>query len=227
MKICSLKINSYKQFKDLELNLTYPIGHEKEGQALDKICIIGQSGTGKTNLLNIIKKSVVNFSELRSNSYLPFHQFSKNTSDASYITSKFTTQKNSLCETLFTNTASKITSAQDIKLLESEKKYFVGTDKTSYTSSNNQIKMTDSDRILLKGFNEHRKNIIKNGMEIYGVNGFENELKSIDLKILTLNKKYNTVSESIKQLKSENFIDRNIIDINAGNHNIFLIKTKQ
>ncbi len=57
------------QFKNLELELTYPNGHEKEGQPLDKICIIGQSGTGKTNLLNIIKKSVMDFSKLPTNIY--------------------------------------------------------------------------------------------------------------------------------------------------------------
>ena len=55
MKIISLNIKNYKQFTDLELDLTYPKGHDKEGEPLDKICIIGQSGTGKTNLLEIIR----------------------------------------------------------------------------------------------------------------------------------------------------------------------------
>ncbi len=55
MKIEYLEIKNYKQFTDLTLDLTYPRGHEKEGQPLDKICIIGQSGTGKTNLLKIIR----------------------------------------------------------------------------------------------------------------------------------------------------------------------------
>jgi ABC-type lipoprotein export system ATPase subunit len=55
MKIEYLEIKNYKQFTDLTLDLTYPKGHEKEGQPLDKICIIGQSGTGKTNLLEIIR----------------------------------------------------------------------------------------------------------------------------------------------------------------------------
>lgn len=56
MKIEKLEITDYKQFKDLKLDLTYPKGHQKEGKPLDKICIIGQSGTGKTNLLEIIRK---------------------------------------------------------------------------------------------------------------------------------------------------------------------------
>jgi len=60
MKISYLHIRNYKQFSDLELDLTYPKGHEKAGEPLDKICIIGQSGTGKTNLLYIITSSVRN-----------------------------------------------------------------------------------------------------------------------------------------------------------------------
>ncbi|MEK8015262.1 MAG: hypothetical protein VSS75_000235 [Candidatus Parabeggiatoa sp.] len=35
--------------------MTYPKGHKKEGMPLNKICFIGQSGTGKTSLLNIVK----------------------------------------------------------------------------------------------------------------------------------------------------------------------------
>jgi len=60
MKIEYLEIKNYKQFSDLTLNLTYPKGHEKEGKPLDKICIIGQSGTGKTNLLEIIVSLLMN-----------------------------------------------------------------------------------------------------------------------------------------------------------------------
>lgn len=55
MKINKIYLKGYNQFKDLEIDLTYPIGHEKEGQPLEKICFIGQSGTGKTSLLRLIK----------------------------------------------------------------------------------------------------------------------------------------------------------------------------
>ncbi|SFV57976.1 ABC transporter [hydrothermal vent metagenome] len=55
MKIEKVDITDYKQFKDLQLDLTYPKGHKKAGKPLDKICIIGQSGVGKTNLLKIIR----------------------------------------------------------------------------------------------------------------------------------------------------------------------------
>lgn len=60
MKVKSLFIKDYNQFKNFELDLTYPAGHPKAGQPLDKVCIIGQSGTGKTSLLLFLKK-VLNF----------------------------------------------------------------------------------------------------------------------------------------------------------------------
>lgn len=55
MKINKIYLKDYKQFKKLEIDLTYPKGHKKEGQPLDKVCFIGQSGTGKTSLLRLIK----------------------------------------------------------------------------------------------------------------------------------------------------------------------------
>jgi len=55
MKITQINIKDYNQFKNLILDLTYPQGHPKEGQALEKICLLGQSGTGKTSLLNVCK----------------------------------------------------------------------------------------------------------------------------------------------------------------------------
>jgi predicted ATPase len=54
MKIKGIHINDFRQFKDIHLDLTYPKGHEKEGKPLDKVCFIGQSGTGKTTLLKEI-----------------------------------------------------------------------------------------------------------------------------------------------------------------------------
>jgi AAA15 family ATPase/GTPase len=55
MKVAHLQLNNYNQFKNFELDLTYPTGHAKAGQPLDKVCIIGQSGTGKTSLLLFLK----------------------------------------------------------------------------------------------------------------------------------------------------------------------------
>lgn len=54
MKITKIYIKDFHQFKDFTLDLTYPNGHPKEGQPLDKICFIGQSGSGKTSILELI-----------------------------------------------------------------------------------------------------------------------------------------------------------------------------
>ncbi|MFB6453954.1 AAA family ATPase [Chitinophaga sp. Hz27] len=54
MKVRSITIPNLHHFKDLHIDLTYPKGHPKAGRALDKVCIIGQSGTGKTTLLKLI-----------------------------------------------------------------------------------------------------------------------------------------------------------------------------
>jgi len=40
------------------LDLTYPKGHELEGKPLKKVCFIGQSGTGKTTILDVIANSL-------------------------------------------------------------------------------------------------------------------------------------------------------------------------
>jgi len=54
MKISHIEIERFRQFQNFQLDLTYPAGHEKAGQALDKVCFIGQSGTGKTTLLELL-----------------------------------------------------------------------------------------------------------------------------------------------------------------------------
>ena len=54
MKVTRLEIKDFNQFRDLDIDLTYPKDHEKEGQPLEKVCFIGQSGTGKTTLLKLI-----------------------------------------------------------------------------------------------------------------------------------------------------------------------------
>jgi len=59
MKLTELHIRDYNQFEDFKLDLTYPEGHSKAGQALDKVCFIGQSGTGKTSLIELLIESVL------------------------------------------------------------------------------------------------------------------------------------------------------------------------
>lgn len=87
MKITGIEIDEYRQFKNIKFAFTYPEGHPKAGQPLDKVCFIGQSGTGKTTLLNIIwnffiinddgyqlyKKRQIN----RPNSLEPYRVFEK------------------------------------------------------------------------------------------------------------------------------------------------------
>jgi predicted ATPase len=62
MKITKIDITQYQQFKNFVLDLTYPEGHAKAGQPLDKVCFIGQSGTGKTTLLNLIEDFLIRMS---------------------------------------------------------------------------------------------------------------------------------------------------------------------
>jgi AAA ATPase domain len=60
MKIRKLNIKSYRHLENIDFDFTYPEGHAKVGQPLDKICIIGQSATGKTSVLELIKDNLVN-----------------------------------------------------------------------------------------------------------------------------------------------------------------------
>lgn len=66
-KLSKIKISKYIHFNNIEFDLTYPIGHEKEGLPLEKICLIGQSGTGKTNLLRLIKNIISSNSNKTAN----------------------------------------------------------------------------------------------------------------------------------------------------------------
>jgi predicted ATP-dependent endonuclease of OLD family len=59
MKISKLHIDSYRHLENLDFDFTYPKDfhiEEKRGKPLDKICFIGQSASGKTSLLEIIKE---------------------------------------------------------------------------------------------------------------------------------------------------------------------------
>jgi len=71
MKIARIELKDFNQFKHVTLDLTYPRGHEKDGEPLDKVCIIGQSGTGKTSLLRLIKWFVSRDNNIGENVRLP------------------------------------------------------------------------------------------------------------------------------------------------------------
>jgi len=191
MKISYLHIRNYKQFSDLELDLTYPKGHEKAGQPLDKICIIGQSGTGKTNLLDIIKKSTVDFSEQSTHSYLPFSEFVGKDTDDRYITTEFKLKKKYQAETLFTDRKSKIifkskqNKMSKYKIFEYEKNYFVSADRCSIEDTHQEIinykfdinKMSHEDKriydklinakieLVLESINEKKLSPVEEAME--------------------------------------------------------------
>lgn len=58
MKLQKLHIESYRHLQNVNFDFTYPEGHAKAGQPLDKICLIGQSATGKTSVLELIKDNI-------------------------------------------------------------------------------------------------------------------------------------------------------------------------
>lgn len=55
MKISKLHIDQFRHLENLDFDFTYQSG-ERKGEPLDKICFIGQSATGKTTLLELIKE---------------------------------------------------------------------------------------------------------------------------------------------------------------------------
>lgn len=70
MKITRLILGNYQQFKHLDIDLTYPKGHDRAGEPLDKVCFIGKNGTGKSTILNSIKSLLKNdssFLETKTN----------------------------------------------------------------------------------------------------------------------------------------------------------------
>ncbi|MCP4155838.1 MAG: AAA family ATPase [bacterium] len=71
MKLSRIKLTDYYQFKDLDIDLTYPQGHKKAGEPLDKVCFLGQSGTGKTTLLRLIKWFISQTRDIGENIDLP------------------------------------------------------------------------------------------------------------------------------------------------------------
>ncbi|RRJ90915.1 hypothetical protein EG240_07775 [Paenimyroides tangerinum] len=74
MKITNLHIEKYKHLENLEFDFTYQSG-EKKGQPLEKICFIGQSATGKTNLLELISNCLKYILEIEiiENKYISFN----------------------------------------------------------------------------------------------------------------------------------------------------------
>ena len=54
MKVASLLIQDLQGFSDFQLDLTYPEGHEKAGQAMSKVCFIGKNGSGRSRMIKLL-----------------------------------------------------------------------------------------------------------------------------------------------------------------------------
>ena len=242
MKISYLHIRNYKQFSDLELDLTYPGGHPKEGEPLDKICIIGQSGTGKTNLLDIIKKSTIDFSE---HSYLPFSEFVGKVTDDRYITTKFELFDGKNAETLFTVNKSHIhgelSNAKQIKesktatlplydeihFLDNEKIYFVSVIKDMEIKTEIFIDdslMSEDDKKRIDTANAKMNDLLIDANGDY--TRYEMELSILSDVIKSIKDRYkkSSVTNTLKNIKKQNFLDRFIVNINESNNSWKLLK---
>lgn len=54
MRLCNIFIHRHHHFRNFELDFTYPEGHPDAGKPLDRICLTGGNGTGKSLLLRLL-----------------------------------------------------------------------------------------------------------------------------------------------------------------------------
>ncbi len=248
MKVSYLHIRNYKQFSDLELDLTYPKGHPNEGKPLDKICIIGQSGTGKTNLLDIVKKSTVDFSEQDKNNYLPFSEFVGEDTDDKYIRTKFKLVDEKIVETLFTMDESKIHGKllnpipigekptarlplyDDFTFTEYEKNYFISAVKDvkkQIKLHNESIQMSQNNKERLLSLEDTMTNLLikangdftKYEMELDILNQQKNQIEDRYYKT-------KDIPQTLKNLKKKNFLNKYIVNINEETNSWKLLKER-
>jgi predicted ATP-binding protein involved in virulence len=66
MKIAQVFIQDLSNFNSFQLDLTYPEGHPKAGNALDKVCLIGPNGVGKSRLMSVLQDYLRNIIRFRS-----------------------------------------------------------------------------------------------------------------------------------------------------------------
>jgi predicted ATP-dependent endonuclease of OLD family len=195
MKIEYLEIKNYKQFSDLTLDLTYPKGHEKEGKPLDKICLIGQSGTGKTNLLNIIRDNK------NSNIKRVFTQEKISTFENIYF---YDVQKNYIDDKIWNKLKTKIDN--------------YGKEKLAYTSRLfNKVRKTPSyfEQSIkdIQQWEEEHENILEK---------MANDINSI-IKKFNLELKIDEDTNSYEELIFKDLSNQNIIkyqDVSTGTKNL-------
>ncbi|MDR2938088.1 MAG: AAA family ATPase [Prevotellaceae bacterium] len=60
MKLCKIIVKGFRRFDDVQFDLTYPEGHPLAGEPLDKVCLTGLNGTGKSTLLEILRSALSN-----------------------------------------------------------------------------------------------------------------------------------------------------------------------
>jgi predicted ATPase len=63
MRISKILIKSFQQFENFQLDLTHP----ETGEPLEKICLIGPNGTGKSTILGLILVNILNNLSQREN----------------------------------------------------------------------------------------------------------------------------------------------------------------
>ncbi|RYC67449.1 AAA family ATPase [Spirosoma sordidisoli] len=111
MKITGIEIGDYRQFKNIKFDFTYPEGHPKEGQPLEKVCFIGQSGTGKTTLLKMLREYsrylVYGLNNLLENGSL--YDLTEKEIPSGFL-------QNLAISSSFGNTSTKLTIPKDIKI---------------------------------------------------------------------------------------------------------------
>lgn len=208
MKIKHLNIKKYLQFKDFKLHFIYPKGHEKAGQPLDKVCFIGQSGTGKTSLLNLIK-AIISHDLIDFNYILPTmeHIWAQTVANAQETHKNFTITNGAVSWEIKQKASKNLMRLTDKKLKTFLKQYYQNSNvlvsfpaemninlqnifppnsKIGLTLAKNNAPTTDRNEINLKFFDFGQNNIesvwnlILDDIQKYKVNQlrYNNELSN-------------------------------------------------